>query len=81
MKVASRESRVASGPSRREFLRTSAAVGAGLTIAVQLGCAPKDPDATSEPVTTPLVPNAFVRVGTDGSVTVVCGYSKWVRAR
>lgn len=72
MSNTSRESRV----SRREFLRTTAAVGAGLTVAVQLGCAPKDEDATSGPVTTPLQPDAFVRVSTDGSVTVVCGYSE-----
>jgi isoquinoline 1-oxidoreductase beta subunit len=75
MKV-SHESRDVSGVSRREFLRATAAVGAGLTIAVQLGCAPQDPDATSGPVTTPLVPNAFVRVSTDGSVTVICGYAE-----
>lgn len=62
--------------SRRAFLQTGAAVGAGLTVAVQFGCAPKDPDATSGPVTTPFAPNAFVRVSTDGSVTVVCGYSE-----
>jgi isoquinoline 1-oxidoreductase beta subunit len=76
MKVMSHESGDVSGVSRREFLRATAAVGAGLTIAVQLGCAPKDPDATSGPVTTPLVPNAFVRVSTDGSVTVICGYAE-----
>lgn len=76
MRDANQESPATSGVSRRDFLRTGAAVGAGLTIAVQLGCAPKDPDATSGPVTTPLVPNAFVRVSTDGSVTVICGYSE-----
>ncbi len=59
--------------SRREFLRTGAAAGAGLTIAVHLGCAPRVP---AGPVTTPLVPNAFVKVSTDGAVTVVCGYSE-----
>lgn len=59
--------------SRRGFLRTTAAVGAGLTIAVQWGCAPRGP---SVPVTTPLAPGAFLKVGTDGSATVVCGYSE-----
>lgn len=59
--------------TRREFVRTGVAAGAGLTIAVQLGCRPGEP---SGPVTTPFVPNAFVKVGTDGSVTVVCGYSE-----
>jgi len=76
VKASSRESRVASGVSRREFLRTGTAVGVGLTVAVQWACAPKDQDATTGPVTTPFAPNAFVRVSTDGSVTVVCGYSE-----
>lgn len=76
MRDTSRESRVTRDVSRRDFLRTGAVVGAGLTVAVQLGCTPKDPDAGSGPVTTPLAPNAFVRVSTDGSVTVVCGYSE-----
>jgi isoquinoline 1-oxidoreductase beta subunit len=59
--------------SRREFLQASAAAGAGLTVVVYLdGCRPRGEGqpATSEapPV---LVPNAFVRVGEDGSVTVL----------
>lgn len=64
--------------SRRDFLRSTAAVGAGLTVVATISCAPKgaDPDATSGPGTTPLQPNAFVKVSTDGSVTVVCGYSE-----
>jgi isoquinoline 1-oxidoreductase beta subunit len=60
--------------SRREFLRTGAAVGAGLTIAVQLGCS--SPGKPGAPVTTPFEPNAFLRLGTDGSVTVVVGFSE-----
>ena len=59
--------------SRREFLLTGVSAGAGLTIAMQLGCAPAAP---SGPVTTPFVPNAFLKVSTDGSVTVVCGFSE-----
>lgn len=59
--------------SRRAFLRTTAAAGAGLTLAVQWGCAPRGATA---PVTTPLAPGAFLKVGTDGSATVVCGYSE-----
>ncbi len=59
--------------SRRDFLRTGVAAGAGLTIAIQLGCRP---DAPSDPVATPFVPNAFLKVSTDGSVTVICGYSE-----
>jgi isoquinoline 1-oxidoreductase beta subunit len=59
--------------SRRDFLRTGVAAGAGLTIAIHVGCAPRGP---SGPVTTPFVPNAFLKVSTDGSVTVVCGFSE-----
>ncbi len=59
--------------SRREFLVTGISAGAGLTIAMQLGCSPAGP---SGPVTTPFVPNAFLKVSTDGSVTVVCGFSE-----
>lgn len=60
--------------SRRDFLRTGAAIGAGLTIAIQLGCAPKG-EGTG-PVTTPFEPNAFLKLGTDGSVIVVVGFSE-----
>lgn len=61
--------------TRRDFLKTGAAVGAGLTVAVQFGCGPGD-DRPSGPVTTPFAPDAFVRVSTDGAVTVVCGFSE-----
>ena len=59
--------------SRRDFIWTGVTVGAGLTIAMQLGCQSGEP---SGPVTTPFNPNAFLKVSTDGSVTVVCGYSE-----
>ncbi|MEK6597429.1 MAG: molybdopterin cofactor-binding domain-containing protein, partial [Gemmatimonadota bacterium] len=59
--------------SRRDFIWTGVTVGAGLTIAMQLGCQAGEP---SGPVTTPFNPNAFLKVSTDGSVTVVCGYSE-----
>ncbi len=59
--------------SRRDFLWTGVTAGAGLTIAMQLGCRAGEP---SGPVTTPFNPNAFLKVSTDGSVTVVCGYSE-----
>ena len=59
--------------SRREFLRVTAVTGAGLTLAVTIpGCAPRggkeEPASGAPPV---LVPNAFVRVAEDGSVTVI----------
>jgi len=59
--------------SRRDFLRAGAAAGAGLTIAVWLpSCAP----GARKPVTTPFKPNAWVRVSTDGSVTIVVDRSE-----
>jgi isoquinoline 1-oxidoreductase beta subunit len=65
-------------PSRRLFLKGTAAVGAGLIIGFQMGCGPgqKQP-ATPEPTPTPpdprnaFAPNAFLRIGPDGTVTVV----------
>jgi isoquinoline 1-oxidoreductase beta subunit len=65
---------VSASVSRRDFLRTGAAVGAGLTIAVQLGCAPRE--ETGGPAPTPFEPNAFLKVGTDGSATIVVGFSE-----
>jgi len=62
---------IMSGVTRREFLRVSAAAGAGLTVAVYLdGCAPKGESAAGGGAPS-FVPNAFVRVGDDGAVTVV----------
>jgi isoquinoline 1-oxidoreductase beta subunit len=59
--------------SRRDFLKVTAVAGAGLTLAVSVpGCAPRRSDeeaaANLEPV---FLPNAFVRVAEDGSVTVM----------
>ena len=59
--------------TRRDFLRAGVAVGAGLTIAVYLpSCAP----GSKTPVTTPFKPNAWVRISTDGSVTLVVDRSE-----
>ena len=59
--------------SRREFLRVTAVAGAGLTLAVSVpGCGPRgrgeQPPVGGEPV---FLPNAFVRIAEDGSVTVI----------
>ncbi|MGH7753872.1 MAG: molybdopterin cofactor-binding domain-containing protein, partial [Gemmatimonadales bacterium] len=63
--------------SRRDFLRTGAAAGSGLILAIHLpGCAPRSPREAGGPVETPFAPNAFLKVGTDGSVIVVVGYSE-----
>jgi len=60
--------------SRREFLRAGVVAGAGLTLAIHLpGCA--RPEAGG-PVSTPFKPNAWIRVSTDGSVTIVVDRSE-----
>ncbi|ALG68644.1 xanthine dehydrogenase family protein molybdopterin-binding subunit [Beggiatoa leptomitoformis] len=54
--------------SRRTFLKTGVSVGAGLTLGLYL---PSSPAETPPAVTDILFePNAFVRIGTDNSVTV-----------
>ena len=63
----------ADNPTRRDFMRASIAAGAGLTLAVYLpGCSPRAA-AVSGP---PFVPNAWLRIGTDGVVTVVVDKSE-----
>ena len=63
----------ADNPTRRDFMRASIAAGAGLTLAVYLpGCSPRVA-AVSGP---PFVPNAWLRIGTDGVVTVVVDKSE-----
>jgi len=60
---------------RREFLRGVGVAGAGLMIGVQLDAQTHgrtDPPG-AEP---PFAPNAFVRIGTDGAVTVMVGFSE-----
>jgi len=57
-------------PSRREFLKTGATLGAGLTIGFYLpaGIAKMMEDQDSGK---PFVPNAFIRVAPDDTVTVI----------
>lgn len=59
--------------SRRDFLKAGAAAGAGLTLAFALPACGPGPEKA---VTTPLKPNAWVRVSTDGSVTLVVDRSE-----
>ena len=55
--------------SRRDFIKVGATAGAGLTLAFQLsGCGRPGGGA---PQGEPFAPNAFVRVGDDGGVTVI----------
>ena len=60
--------------SRRDFLKAGAVAGAGLTIAIGLpSCAP---GGAGKAVTTPFKPNAWVRISTDGAVTLVMDRSE-----
>ena len=57
---------VAHGVSRRVFLKASAALGAGLTLNIYTGAAAAQAAAGAN-----VDPNAFVRIGTDNTVTVL----------
>ena len=55
--------------TRREFLKTSATLGAGLTLAFYLPAALSTVSKAASDAT--LMPNAFIRIGTDNRVTVI----------
>lgn len=59
--------------TRRDFIRTSAAAG-GLVLAIQIpGCGPRGTEQAETPgeFKSAFEPNAFVRIGTDGQISVV----------
>ena len=60
--------------SRRDFLRTSVLSGAGLVIAFYVPV--KARAAAPAHAKSPLLPNAFVRVASDGSVTILLAHSE-----
>jgi len=64
--------------SRREFIRTGAAVGGGLLVSLYapLPGGPRDVLAAEEKE---FALNAFVRIGSDESVTVISATRKWAR--
>jgi isoquinoline 1-oxidoreductase beta subunit len=62
-------------PSRREFIKTGALVTGGLVIAFTMPGARRFARAEGIPAG-PFVPNAFLRVGTDDSVTVLLPHSE-----
>jgi isoquinoline 1-oxidoreductase beta subunit len=69
----------ASQPGRREFLKTGAAAAGGLIVAFSIPGGRRlllaEP-ATGGAAAAPFVPNAFLRVGTDDTVTVLLAHSE-----
>ena len=64
----------ANGFSRRDFLRATVIAGTGLTVGIYVaGCSPSDEAASGAAAAAGegFAPNAFVRVGTDGQITVI----------
>jgi len=61
------------GMSRRQFIKTSALAGGGLLLACHLTGGSRDAAAATESA---FAPNAFLRIGTDGSVTVIVNKSE-----
>ena len=57
-------------PSRRKFLKSSAVAGGGLVIGVHL------PQAFAKTEVKTSMPNAWVRIGSDNSVTILCPRSE-----
>ncbi|HEX8592003.1 MAG TPA: xanthine dehydrogenase family protein molybdopterin-binding subunit [Pseudomonas sp.] len=62
--------------SRRNFLKTSAIASAGLVIAFTLPGGKRFAFAAETPQATLFAPNAFLRVGSDDSVTVLLAHSE-----
>jgi isoquinoline 1-oxidoreductase beta subunit len=62
--------------SRRSFLKTAAATTGGLVIAIALpGCGNDKNGASTGPVKV-TEPNAWLRIGTDNSITILCDRSE-----
>jgi isoquinoline 1-oxidoreductase beta subunit len=61
-------SAIPSNPSRRNFLQTAAVAGGGLLVGFSL---PGRWAEATQPSAAPFKPNAFIRIGTDDSITLV----------
>src|SRR5437762_3682402 len=59
--------------NRRDFLKTGAAAGGGLVIGFYL---PLGNRLAAQQTSTTFAPNAFIRIGTDGWVTVIVNHSE-----
>ena len=60
--------------SRRDFLKTGALVGGGLILGFSL--TPGGTSSEAADKSAPFVPNAFIRIGTDDSVTIIVNKSE-----
>lgn len=69
--IASAESLGGKGASRRSFMKLVSMGGAGLAIGIQAVPALANSAAAATEVIAEFAPNAFVRIGTDNTVTVV----------
>ena len=66
-----------SGTSRRDFLKTSAAVGGGFVIGFRLPSAGRLVEAgAADPGKKSFIPNAFLRIDPDDTITVIVGKSE-----
>jgi isoquinoline 1-oxidoreductase beta subunit len=60
--------------SRRDFLKTGAVIGGGLVIGFSLPL--RYPLAEGAASSAPFIPNAFIRIGTDSTVTIIVNKSE-----
>lgn len=61
--------------SRRDFLKTSAMLGGGLILGFSLPFDEQSAAAAAKPVE-PFMPNAFIRIGSDDTVTIIVNHSE-----
>ncbi len=60
--------------SRRDFLKTSAVIGGGLVLGFSLPF--RVPSSEAVPAVAPLMPNAFIRIAPDDTVTIIVNHSE-----
>jgi isoquinoline 1-oxidoreductase beta subunit len=68
------ESAADGGMSRRTFPKASAAAGGGLLLSFSLPALRRDAEAAGPSTVNTFAPNAFIRIGRDGRVTLVMPY-------
>ncbi len=61
--------------TRRDFLKTGALVGGGLILGIHLPVRESFSETPTQP-TVPVVPNAFIRIGADDTVTIIVNHSE-----